>query len=199
MNKWESEKENLEKLIQDKVSYEEIGRRYGCSGANIKKQCKILGIALPSRRKISPSEHFNKGKVKVEICTCLSCGNEFQKSRNTSGKYCSIKCQRDYEHSQWVSRWKNGQETGIAGEYGISGHLRRYLFDKFNSKCSICGWGEVNPYTGTIPLEVEHIDGNYQNNSEENLTLLCPNHHSLTATYKGANRGSGRKERKKYT
>ena len=38
MSKWEFEKENLEKLILvDKISYEEIGRRYGCTGSNIKK------------------------------------------------------------------------------------------------------------------------------------------------------------------
>lgn len=49
-----------------------------------------------------------------------------------------------------------------------------------------------------FPLEVEHIDGNFENNSEENLTLLCPNCYSLTPTYKGANKGNGRKERKKY-
>lgn len=47
----------------------------------------------------------------------------------------------------------------------------------------------MNPYTGTIPLEVEHIDGDAENNSEDNLTLLCPNCHSLTKTYRGANRG----------
>ena len=50
-----------------------------------------------------------------------------------------------------------------------------------------------------MPLEVEHIDGNYLNNSEENLDLICPNCHSLTATYKGANKGKGRKERNKYS
>ena len=38
----------------------------------------------------------------------------------------------------------------------------------------------------------QHIDGNSKNNKEENLTLLCPNCHSLTKTYKGANRGNGR-------
>lgn len=43
-----------------------------------------------------------------------------------------------------------------------------------------------------IPLEIDHIDGNSENNSEENLRLICPNCHSLTATYKGANRGKGR-------
>lgn len=126
--------------------------------------------------------------------TCLNCGKEL----STRGKYCDNTCQNEYQYKEWVKRWKNGEETGIRGDYGISSHLRRYLFNKFNSKYSICGWGETNPFTGTVPLEVEHIDGNYQNNSEDNLTLLCPNHHSLTATYKGANRGSGRKQRKQY-
>ena len=41
------------------------------------------------------------------------------------------------------------------------------------------------------------VDGNYTNNKEENLTLLCPNCHSLTKTYKGANKGNGRHNRMK--
>ena len=69
---------------------------------------------------------------------------------------------------------------------------------KYNNKCSRCGWGEINPYTNNIPLEVEHIDGNFMNNNEENLTLLCPNCHSLTSTYKGANAEKGRQARHKY-
>jgi hypothetical protein len=88
----------------------------------------------------------------------------------------------------------------MAGEDGLSAHIRRYLLEKANYTCEVpgCGWGETNPYTNTIPLEVEHIDGNYLNNAEENLILLCPNCHSLTATYKGANKGNGRKKRHKY-
>ena len=126
---------------------------------------------------------------------CLNCGKEIP-SKN---KYCSLACQQEYQHKQWVERWKEGKETGLKGEYSISKHLKRYLLEKYNYKCSKCGWGEENPYTHLIPLEVEHIDGNYQNNSEENLTILCPNCHSLTSTYKGANKGHGRRERKKYT
>ena len=56
----------------------------------------------------------------------------------------------------------------------------------------------MNKYTNNIPLEIEHIDGNYQNNNEDNLILLWPNCHSLRSTYKGANINHGRKERKKY-
>ena len=38
-------KEELEKLILDeKLSYEEIGRDYGVSGSGIKKKAKKLGI-----------------------------------------------------------------------------------------------------------------------------------------------------------
>lgn len=127
---------------------------------------------------------------------CLHCGRPLTK-RNK--KFCNNYCQVLFEYTKWVFKWKAGEESGLRGKYGISQHLKRYLFEKYNYKCARCGWGEKNPHTNTIPLEVEHIDGDFTNNKEENLTLLCPNCHSLTATYKGANKGHGRKERKKYT
>ncbi len=130
------------------------------------------------------------------IYYCLNCG---KKLTGRNKKYCNNICQCEYQHKEWVKRWKEGLETGLSGKYGISKHLKRYLLEKFHYKCSRCGWGEENPYTHTIPLEVEHIDGNFENNNEDNLTILCPNCHSLTSTYKGANLGQGRKERKKYT
>lgn len=68
------------------------------------------------------------------------------------------------------------------------------MFEKYNNQCARCGWGEINPFTGTLPLEVEHIDGDATNNKEKNLTLLCPNCHSLTKTYRGANKGNGKRD-----
>lgn len=130
------------------------------------------------------------------IKVCLNCGKELKDSRK---KYCDNKCQSDYQYKEWIYRWKLGLESGLKGEYGISNHLKRYIFEKFDNKCCKCGWGEVNPYSQTIPLEIDHIDGDFRNNTEDNLRLLCPNCHSLTATYKGANKGQGRKDRQKYT
>lgn len=47
-SKWIEEKENLENMILvQKLSYEEIGRCYGCSGSNIKKVAFRIGIELP--------------------------------------------------------------------------------------------------------------------------------------------------------
>nr|DAG94949.1 MAG TPA: NinG recombination protein [Crassvirales sp.] len=55
-------KEELEKLIfGEKLSYEEIGRRYEVSGSAIKKKAKKLGIELPKKRDINFNETFNKG------------------------------------------------------------------------------------------------------------------------------------------
>ena len=53
----------------------------------------------------------------------------------------------------------------------------------------------MNLKTGLVPLVADHIDGNWRNNVENNLRLLCPNCDSLTPTYAGSNRGNGRKAR----
>lgn len=74
----------------------------------------------------------------------------------------------------------------------ISNNIRTYLFEKYNNSCQICGWNKVNAFTGKCPLEIHHIDGNYLNNTEENLQLLCPNCHSLTENFKSLNKNCTR-------
>ena len=125
---------------------------------------------------------------------CLNCKKEIKKNN----KFCSVICQKEYQYKEYIEKWKNNEVTGLRGEYQISNHIKTYLFDKYGNKCARCSWGEKNLYTNKVPLEVEHIDGDYKNNNEENLTLLCPNYHSLTSTYKGANLNKGRKTRNKY-
>ena len=91
---------------------------------------------------------------------CLNCNKEIKKSN----KYCSNKCQKEYEYKSYIEEWKTNKVTGLKGEYQISNHIKTYLFNKYNKKCAKCGWGETNKFTRKIPLEVEHIDGNYKNN-----------------------------------
>ncbi len=126
---------------------------------------------------------------------CLNCNTPIQKR----SKYCSIQCQKEYQQKVYIQKWKNNEVTGMRGEYQLSSYIKNYIFKKYNNKCARCGWNKRNPYTKNIPLEVEHIDGNYKNNNESNLILLCPNCHSLTSTYKGANLNYGRNSRKKYS
>lgn len=125
---------------------------------------------------------------------CLNCGKELSGNQT---KFCCITCQQKFLREQYIERWKNGEENGVMGKYSISAYIRHYLLEKHNYCCEKCGWGEKNEFTGTIPLEIHHVDGDYRNNKEENLQVLCPNCHSLTETYKSHNK-EGRKERKKY-
>ena len=97
-----------------------------------------------------------------------------------------------------VKLWKEGLYNGRRGNTATAHWLRDFLLEQCNYKCQECGWGEKNNHTGLIPLELEHIDGDYTNNKEENLKILCPNCHSLTATYKGANKKPGRPRAKYY-
>ena len=189
---WDLEIENLKKYVfVDKLSYEEIGKLYNCSGTNIKKAMRKRGIDLPVRSKNAGKEPHNKGTGKKYYC--LNCGALIDHKKNTKHKYCSNACQQAYEYKLWVEKYKHDNSIAVNTKWGqIPSQLRRYIFEKYENKCCICGWSEINPYTDTIPLEVDHIDGNSENNSEENLRLICPNCHSLTPTYRGANRGNGR-------
>ena len=109
-------------------------------------------------------------------------------------KYCSNVCQKEYEHEIYIKEWRAGRKSGVRGKNAknISRHLVRYLFEKYKARCSSCGWSVVHSQTMTVPLEVDHIDGNAENNVETNLRLLCPNCHSLTINYRNLNKGKGR-------
>lgn len=182
-------KEELEKLIfEDCLTYDAIGSKYGVTGAAIRKAAKNLGIELPKRRDINPSENFNKG-VKRTVKYCLNCGKEIP----NINKYCDNSCKSAFEQKQYIERWKNGSESGGIKGFQVSMYVRNYLFDKHNNQCEICKWGEINKISNSIPLEIHHIDGDVLNNKEENLQLLCPNCHSLTENYGALNKNSTRK------
>ena len=130
-----------------------------------------------------------------EIRFCLQCGKILEKRHKIT--YCSNLCQFGHRHQLWIGSWKKGDNDGNTGitAKNISRHIKKYLYEKCGSQCSICGWSEKHPITGNIPLEIDHIDGNSENNIEENLRLLCPNCHALTPFFKNLNKGKGRKWR----
>lgn len=77
----------------------------------------------------------------------------------------------------------------LSNQFQISSHnlkkrlLKEKIFTHTCSSCHLTEWMN-NP----IPLELDHIDGNHENNNLLNLRLLCPNCHAFTPTYRGKNK-----------
>ncbi len=123
---------------------------------------------------------------------CLNCGQE---TNSPLAKYCSNKCQMGHKYKLYIDKWLDGEISGLQGHGVVSNHIKRYLREKFENKCSLCEWSVINIKTGKVPLVADHIDGNWRNNVESNLRLICPNCDALLPTYAGLNRGNGRRQR----
>ncbi len=80
---------------------------------------------------------------------------------------------------------KPTSELLVANSNYQSHKLRKRLLkdNYFEHKCYNCNLTKW--LNQPITLELEHIDGDHTNNQIENLTLLCPNCHSLTSTWRG--------------
>lgn len=142
------------------------------------------------------TEKLRKRKEVKNHNYCVICGKELD---GTKIMFCSTECRKEFEdkqYNEYIERWKKGEESGCTSSYKIHRYVKRYLLEKYNNSCQECGWSKVNEHTGTVPLQIHHIDGDCTNNSEENLQLLCPNCHSLTENFGSRNKNSKRVFRK---
>ena len=183
-SKWFEEKENLEQLILiDKLSYEEIERRYGCTGSNIKKVAKRIGINLPQKRKINECETFNRSK-KIHIC--LNCGKEFEHRLGCYNKYCSNECEKEYKHKIGYQKLLDRDSSIMRANYSPYAFKNDILKEQ-GGVCAICGMKPV--WNGKeLVFILDHIDGHASNNKRENLRCICPNCDSQLDTYKSKNK-----------
>jgi hypothetical protein len=83
-----------------------------------------------------------------------------------------------------VNRTRNSKAIKITSHKLKSRLLIEGIFEHKCYKCLNTEW-----LGNKIPLELEHINGNRLDNRLKNLTLLCPNCHALTPTYRANNIG----------
>lgn len=176
------------------LSYKDRHKKFCNNSCSAKYSNKRRFVKYPIKEIIQIN---GEAKVIRDYGNCVYCG----KPLTHKGKYCNNKCKGKHESSvkynNEISLWKEGKLDKTYNTIGnVIKSIKKYLLIKYDNKCAICGWCEINKYTGKSPLEVHHIDGNWENNVEENLIILCPNCHSLTKSYKASNKGNGRPKRK---
>ena len=108
---------------------------------------------------------------------CKMCGKAIPKTRRGNAVYCSEKCLRRSDVSNVYKR---------VADTGKKGNIAKELYDRYGYKCAICGW-QATPdliktdrgYMYSHGNALHHITPveNGGQAKDENLILLCPNHH----------------------
>jgi len=165
-----------------------------------KKNISIIVIARTVHKRPEYVSKFIKDNglkrrfiLKRYIKYCARCNKEIE--HNGDNKYCSMECVHKHHYELFIKEWLDGNIDGGIKGGSVSTIIRRWFFEKNNSKCEKCGWSKVNPVTKKIPLTINHKDGNSLNNRPKNIELICPNCHSLTPNYGSLNKGKGREKR----
>lgn len=168
----------------------ECGEIFKDKKVNNRKFCtRSCSVTFNNKFKIKNGNYAVKNSLEKNCKFC----NKKLINKKIVKTFCNAKCQKGYENKIIYEKIEKGTY-----EYKTPKKYKDYLIDKYGNRCMRCGWNEVNKVTGKVPIQLEHKDGNSNNNDLTNLELLCPNCHSLTSTYGYLNKGNGRNERKKY-
>ena len=116
---------------------------------------------------------------------CLHCDKENFWSHSKINKFCNNICQGQFKWvNETIPRIEEGKCTNSS-----SPALKKYLIEKFGENCSECGL-ENTWNNKPLVLQLDHIDGNSDNNYPTNLRLLCPNCHTQTENFGSKGQGS---------
>ena len=173
--------------------YEKIKQEY----YNSPKCCKSCGSQIPyEKRRNKFCSHSCAAKTtnigvtrngnKRQEHKCKFCNN-----LTKNPVFCSKECYGKFYHKKSLD---NILECGSIS--GVSTNVaRKALRHIRGEKCEICGITEWNGKI--VPLVMDHIDGNSDNNNLENLRLVCGNCDMQLPKYKSNNKGNGRAYRRK--
>jgi transposase-like protein/5-methylcytosine-specific restriction endonuclease McrA len=199
-------KEVLEMYLSERFTYTNIARKYGVSDSCVKKWFKRFGIEVEPRKSRSLTSilrELTKQELEDFIERHSSFKNIFDElgMRGTGSSYNILKEvfeNNDLDHTifkkkdleirknqKGFNRINNEDmfvENSNTSRSSVKRRILRETLIKY--ECSECGINDQ--WNGkTISLQLDHINGEGNDNRLENLRFLCPNCHSQTETFSG--------------
>lgn len=176
------------KTYEDKICVE-CGELFEVASAtgNVKKFCNSSCSAAYNNK-----QRGRKQRGRKEL-TCPGCEKLFH-PRAAETTFCSISCSWDWRRK--TNDAKILAEPDILGEvYRDHATQKLFLLRVGLHECSVCG---ITEWQGQpVPLVMDHVDGNSENDKMSNLRLVCGNCDMQLPTYKSKNKGKGRASRRK--
>jgi len=122
--------------------------------------------------------------ISNQTYNCLYCAKENKCGRTKFNKFCDNTCQGKY-------KWKHETVPRIEAGLVPSGApaLKKYLLETTGKYCAECGQ-EDTWNNKPLVLQLDHMDGDSDNNYPKNLRLLCPNCHTQTENFGSKGKGS---------
>jgi hypothetical protein len=143
---------------------------------------------------------YTETELKIAIATSCSYRQVLLKIglKPAGGNYDSLKKRitalnldvSHFTHQGWSKDQKLGSRRDISdhltNQCPIQSYKLKLKLLRAGIKQHRCEGCHLTEWLGKpIPLELDHINGNNQDNSLSNLRLLCPNCHCFTPTYRG--------------
>lgn len=150
-------------------------------------ECSQCNTKIEKEKRRYDSYERLEGKGKHKYFCSQKCQNEFKKTgkyvkcakcdkkvyrihsaleKSKSGKsFCSKSCSTSYWNKYLKTGKQNSNYTSGIGSY------RLRAIEKFGTKCKFC------KYDNEIIIQVHHKDKDRDNNSLDNLLIVCPTHH----------------------